>query len=343
MKKISPYISAAAIMIYCKTTKKGCKCTIAEQSQSAGSYRREILGGVVTQLILRAAVQGRMGPYPLTIEDCDNDGVVKHGNTSFRPLLSTQLNADILRIMKRMILDHPFRLKFLYVASHSDDTKKRKERSLKERINFKVDHLAKKALLATHTSNQYFDGAFPLEDFQVHTDRQKLTGQTKTSLEEHWGRAKAKRFFDVKGIVRSSKFNSIWWAGLHWAIASYPKMFQIFISKQVSGWCGSNSKLLLWDSNVNNICPNCGIINETTKHMTRCTHEGWVTLFRESVQEVTECLEEANTEPVLITMIEEYLLAQGSQTMESCITTGRQYILLAQTQDLLGWDCFMEG
>jgi hypothetical protein len=112
--------------------------------------------------------------------------------------------------MKRMILDHPFHLKFLYVVSHSNDTKKWKECSLKEGINIKVDHLAKKALLATHASNQYFNGVFPLEDFQVHTDRQNLTGPTKTSLEEHWGRAKAKRIFDVKGIVRSSEFNSIW-------------------------------------------------------------------------------------------------------------------------------------
>ncbi len=90
MKEISPYISAAAVMIYCKRTKKGCKCTIAEQSQSTGRYRGEILGGLVTQLILRAAAQGRMGPYPLMIEDWDNNGVVKHGNTPFRPLLSTQ-------------------------------------------------------------------------------------------------------------------------------------------------------------------------------------------------------------------------------------------------------------
>jgi hypothetical protein len=116
MKEISPYISAAAVMIYCKMPKKGCKCTIAEQSQSAGSYRGKILGGVVTQLILRVAVQGRMDPYPLTIEDCNNDGVVKHGNTPFRPLSSTQSNADVLRIIKRMILDHPFCLKFLYVS-----------------------------------------------------------------------------------------------------------------------------------------------------------------------------------------------------------------------------------
>jgi hypothetical protein len=79
MKEISPYILSAAVMIYHKTTKKVCKFTIAKQSQSARSYRREILGGVVKQLILRVAVQGGMGPYPLTIEDCINDGVVKHG------------------------------------------------------------------------------------------------------------------------------------------------------------------------------------------------------------------------------------------------------------------------
>jgi hypothetical protein len=222
-----------------------------------------------------------MGPYPLTFEDCDNNGVVKHGNTPTRPLSSNQPNTDILCIMKRMILEHPFHLKFLYVASHSDDTKKWKECSLKERINIKVDHLVKKALLAAHTSDQFFDGVFPLEDFQIHTNGRKLTGPTKESLKEHWGRVEAKRFFDVKGIVQSSEFDSIWWSGLQQAMASYPKMFQIFISKQVSGWCGSNSKLSLWDSNVDNTCPNCGMVNETSKHMTRCTHEGRVTLLHE--------------------------------------------------------------
>jgi hypothetical protein len=125
-------------------------------------------------------------------------------------------------------------------------------------------------------------------------------------------------------------------------MASYPKMFRIFISKQVSGWCGSNNKLSLWDSNVDNTCLNWGMVNKTSKHMTWCTHKGWVTLLHESVEEVTECLKQANADPDLLTMIKKYLLAQGSRSMESCITTGRQYILLAQTQDLLGWDCFIE-
>jgi hypothetical protein len=44
MKEISPSISAAAMMIYCTIAKKRCKCTWAEKSESAGSYRGEILG-----------------------------------------------------------------------------------------------------------------------------------------------------------------------------------------------------------------------------------------------------------------------------------------------------------
>jgi hypothetical protein len=70
------------------------------------------------------------------------------------------------------------------------------------------------------------------------------------------------------------------------AMDSYPKMFQIFVAKQVSGWCGSNSKQSLWDNSINNICLKCRAMNETSKHMTRYQNHGRVALFKESVAEV---------------------------------------------------------
>jgi hypothetical protein len=45
-----------------------------------------------------------------------------------------------------------------------------------------------------------------------------------------------------KHIIYSSDFDLIWWEGMRNAMESYQKMFCIFITKQVSGWCGSNSK-----------------------------------------------------------------------------------------------------
>ena len=64
MKEISPLISAAATMIYCTIAKKRCKCMWAEKSESAVSYQGEILGDIMTQLILRAAATGYKGKIP---------------------------------------------------------------------------------------------------------------------------------------------------------------------------------------------------------------------------------------------------------------------------------------
>ncbi len=83
---------------------KRCKCTWAEKSESAGSYRGEILGGIMTQLILRAAAIGYKGKIPRVGADCDNNGVVTHGNTPHIPLTANQTQADLLRVYKNLIL-----------------------------------------------------------------------------------------------------------------------------------------------------------------------------------------------------------------------------------------------
>jgi hypothetical protein len=73
-------------MIYCTITKVCCKCTWAEMSTSAGSYRGEILGGIMAQLILHAAAASYHGAIIPVVVECDNNGIVIHGNNSTRPL-----------------------------------------------------------------------------------------------------------------------------------------------------------------------------------------------------------------------------------------------------------------
>ncbi len=84
-------------------------------------------------------------------------------------------------------------------------------------------------------------------------------------------------------------------------------------------------------------------MRETSKHLTQCKHVGRVQLFRESTQEVVTCLENANKDPILIDIIESYLHGQGTVTMESCVPLQSSYLQMSQSQDRLGWDCFVEG
>jgi len=87
MPNVSTEVCLAAFYIYCTNTKRKANGSVVECSSAAGNYRAEILGELVVQLVLRAASQLADLPYAPVQIDCDNVGVVKHGNTpSNRPL-----------------------------------------------------------------------------------------------------------------------------------------------------------------------------------------------------------------------------------------------------------------
>jgi hypothetical protein len=139
----------------------------------------------------------------------------------------------------------------------------------------------------------------------------KVIGSLREELEEFWGRSTAKRFFHKKGIVSLFHFDSIWWLGYDRAMSGYPKLFRTFTTKQVSGWCGCNSKLSLWKETVINRCPQCGCKNETSKHLTRCTDPGRLLQLHSSIETIMDVLDSSNVAPALADMIETNLLNQG--------------------------------
>jgi hypothetical protein len=128
-------------MIYCTIAKKRCKCTWTEKSESAGSYQGEILGGIMTHLILKATATGYKGKIPSIRMDCNNNSIVTHGNTPNIPLQTYQTQANLLRIFKNLILIQSFTVKYKYVQSHVDNSTKWQDCTLKEQINIRVDAL----------------------------------------------------------------------------------------------------------------------------------------------------------------------------------------------------------
>ena len=59
----------------------------------------------------------------------------------------------------------------------------------------------------------------------------------------------------------------------------YPKMFRVFVTKQVSECTGTNHKAAHWNMDVKDVCPNCGLEQEASKHMMRCKCEARVGSF----------------------------------------------------------------
>ncbi len=171
----------------------------------------------------------------------------------------------------------------------------------------------------------------------------KATGSLRLELEEYWGRLSAKIFFHEKKIVLSAHFDSIWWLGYERAITDYPKTFRSFITKQVSGWCGCNSKLSLWEENVINKCQQCGCEHENSKHLTRCRDPGRLLQLHNSIETIADVLANADVTSELTDIIRTYLLNQGRRSMADCAQPESKFLAITTDFDSLGWDCFVEG
>ena len=212
-----------------------------------------------------------------------------------------------------------------------------------EQINIIVDRLAKKALIAAFMLGKYISSAFPFEQIRVVAGN-KLTGSPKKAFERHWSTQAAKSFFHRKEIVHKDDFHLVWWDGLEKVNYSFPKMLRTWVTKQSADCCGTNKRLAYWNPAQTPLCPSCGDTVETSKHLTRCTDAGRVEMLKYSVHEVLEILVEGGADIELLDLVETYLLAQGTCTMESCLSQPHSsYKSLARMQDRLGWDCFVEG
>ncbi len=145
-----------------------------------------------------------------------------------------------------------------------------------ERINDRVDHLAKLALLSGYAESKYISSNFPGEDIRIFVGQEKLTGSPKSKILDHWGYKTARAFFDRARIIQSPHFHLVWWDGIGDALSDFPKMYRVWLTKHVSEFCGTNLQHSYWNKNHKSLCPCCNACEESTMHMTRCSSPGRV-------------------------------------------------------------------
>jgi hypothetical protein len=116
------------------------------------------------------------------------------------------------------------------------------------------------------------------------------------------------------------------------------------VTKHVSHFCGTNRQLSRMDPSISNNCPSCGCINEDTSHVVRCQSPGRTSFYHDSVSELVEWLKEADTDPQLVHMIDEFLTGRGEIKVAPLFSQELPtYGFVANLMDELGFDNFVEG
>ena len=244
---------------------------------------------------------------------------MNHGNSPLRTLPEKQSQADALCSFKQLTHENPFSTDYQWVEGHAKEKKGWKNCTLKEKMNNVVDNLCKRALIAGYASNKYISSKFPFEQISIQLEKEKVTGSLCKAFERFWGAKEARQFFHDQHIVHKTSFNLVWWDGMSKVMMGFPKLYRNWITKHVSEFCGTNKQMWYWDKQNNPKCLCCGLEDEHTMHITRCKSPGRQAMLHLSVRDFTNWMSSTGADPLMVDMIESYLLAQDSRTMLDCL------------------------
>lgn len=230
-----------------------------------------------------------------------------------------------------------------HIYGHLDELLREDQMTIEEKTNCMADRLVTEALVDGVASETYISDNFPFEDTCLYVKGRRVTGSPKKAIYNFWSEKVAIKLFHERRIVSKYDFHLIYWDGMEPALRPFSEMFQVWVTKHISHFCGTNRQLSRWDTSIKNECPSCGRPNETTSHITQCRHEGRTKMFQLSVDRLVAWLEQHRTCDDLVRMVRDYLLGRGDKTMLSIIGANHTWAPLAKFHDRPGWDNFVEG
>jgi hypothetical protein len=206
-----------------------------------------------------------------------------------------------------------------------------------------ADKLAKECLLAHIAQKSAYGPYYPGELLDIRIGGRKATNSIRDLLYESWGTKTAIPLFTRRNIVCRYHYNKIAWDHVGRAMEAYPQMFNLWVTKHVSGFSGTNKQLSRYDGTTVNRCPCCGHNDESTAHITRCLTPGRQRIFKQSVDTLLDWMERTHCDVNLIECLEQYLLLRGEGSMTLIAAPFPRLSQWAMDMDLLGWDNFLEG
>jgi hypothetical protein len=138
---------SAGVIVYCRSSIQWLKSSIAESSEAASNYWGELLGAVITLLILQASSHNLTGPLLAVTLFCDIRGVLSHGNNPYTALPEKQKQADLICLIKLLSASSNITLTWEWVKGHAVERKGSQGSTLPKPLNNQADKLAKVALL----------------------------------------------------------------------------------------------------------------------------------------------------------------------------------------------------
>ena len=127
-------------------------------------------------------------------------------------------------------------------------------------------------------------------------------------------------------------------------------MYQDGLTKQISGFCGTNKHMVYWKPQWSAVCPTCRSLDKRTSHVTTCREPGRKTMLHSSVEEVVAWAYELTNDYAVTTSMSKYLVSRWGFTFDeagheptSAQKDSCNWTWLVKETNVPGWECLLEG
>ena len=209
-------------------------------------------------------------------------------------------HGDLIRAI-RCIRDelHPIQITFKHVLGHQDDTLDYYQLDRLSQLNVDVDELAQSFLdeLILTTPKPVAPYCIKGEGWRCIANGKKYTGNGPRPLEDALGRQLMRQWLNKKRQLEEEAFDFVDWEAMAAAMKAFPVMYQLFVTKMVSGHCAVGKMMHKWRFWTKPNCPLCNHECETVWHMLTCPDERSRDIFEDSLEAFEEWLTKSETLP----------------------------------------------
>ena len=337
-------LGSAGWKLYCEASHRWACGALQSPGTIANAYRSE-LTGLYACLALTLAVctvhQVTEGALRVC---CDNEKALYLSSHKSQRVPPRRKHSDILRAIRKVRCAIPVPLTFDHVKGHQDDAVLYEDLDTASRLNVDCDLIAKNFLQASWEHNGPTPQVLPHEDITVEVEGVKVCGDVGPPLRRAYGRRLMREHLSRRGTLSSTAFNHVDWEATEKMMYNMPQQFRLWVTKHVSKFCATNKQLFRMRQAPSPACPCCDEdVQEDTRHQLHCSDPKRYELLIEGVEELEQWLTTVDTDPVLTTCICRYIRGRGHEEFGTNPPLPATYRGLAETQEEIGWDNFLEG
>jgi hypothetical protein len=162
-------------------------------------------------------------------------------------------------------------------------------------------------------------------------------------------RQKMKEHCTMKEGLSAEAFDTIDWDAIEDSMDSSPELFNLWMTKQISGFCPCGKNMKRWGFWEDSKCHSCPEPSEDADHILYCPHEDRVEAWDKAVNGFEAWLVEADTDPAIQYCITQTLRMQDPASLFSAYanagltTLSSPTLEASQEQDDIGICHFLKG